>query len=105
VSVRLGLGRLLRAPSRAKVKARWLAVVALFCLAYIFFAAAFILVRLWLWGSTWLGERAIRAGAALEGTPLVRFLPRRLRTREARRRWEEQLAQNRELLCRCGWLP
>lgn len=100
-----GPGRLLRPFWTSRAKLRVSIVVVLFCLAYIFFAVAFILVRLWLWGSTWLGERALRIGAALEGSPLRRFLPRRVRTSEARQQWEEQLARNRELLRRCGWLP
>jgi len=98
-------GRRLLKPTVAKARVEWALVVFLFCLAYVFFALAFVLIRLWLWASAIFWELALRWRAALLGGPYEKFLPKPLREPEADKRIEELIAKNREVLGRYGWLP
>jgi hypothetical protein len=89
----------------AKARVEWALVVLLFCLAYLFFALAFVLVRLWLWASAAFWELALKWRETLLGGPYERLLPRPLREEGAKERIEELIAKNREVLKRYGWLP
>jgi len=97
-------GRRLR-PTIAKARAEWALVVLLFCLAYLFFALAFVLVRLWLWASAVIWELGLKWRAALLGGPYEGLLPKPLREPGAEERIAELIAKNREVLERYGWLP
>jgi len=88
-----------------KARAEWGLVVFLFCLAYLFFALAFVLVRLWLWASAAFWELALKWRGTLLGGPYERLLPRPLREEGAEERIAELIAKNHEVLERYGWLP
>jgi len=98
-------GRRLLRPTVAKARVEWALVVLLFCLAYLFFAIAFVLARLWLRASVAIWELALKWREALLGGPYERLLPRPLREPGARERIEGLIAKNRKVLERYGWLP
>jgi len=98
-------GRRLLRPGIAKARVEWALVVFLFLLAYIFFALAFVLVRLWLWASVFFFQLALKWRATLLGGPYERLLPGPLREEEAEERLADLIAKNREVLERYGWLP
>lgn len=97
-------GRALRA-RLLKARAKWGLVVFLFCLAYSFFALAFVFIRLWLWGSARFWAALLRIGDRVTGTPYERLLPRSLRDPKERERLKRLIAEHHELLRRYGWLP
>jgi hypothetical protein len=84
---------------------QWGLLISLFCLAYVFFAAAFISIRLWLWASAALWARALEWRAALRDSPYERLLPRSLREPGVETRLAELVQRNREILEKYGWLP
>lgn len=94
--------------SISKARLKWLLLVILLCLAYVFFALAFISIRAWLWGSTlfwgatlqiigWLGEK--------NPSLYAKLIPTVVRSTEAQKRIREVIEKNRETLEKYGWLP
>lgn len=98
-------GRRVWRPGLTRARLEWGFLISLFCLAYIFFAAAFISIRLWLWTSAALWEQALKWRAALYAGPYERLLPRSLREPGAEARLAELIQRNREILEKYGWLP
>ncbi len=98
-------GRRVWRPSLIRARLEWRLLISLFCLAYIFFAATFISIRLWLWASAALWGRALKWRAALRNGPYERLLPRSLREPGAEERLTELILRNREILEKYGWLP
>ena len=89
----------------AKARAKWGFMVFLFCLAYVFFALAFISIRLWLWGSAHFWALILRLSARLQETPYGGLLPRSLRDPQERERIAQLIKEHRALLAKYGWFP
>lgn len=98
-------GRRLLRPRVTKARAEWGLVVFLFCLAYLFFALAFVLIRLWLWASVAVWGLVLKWRAVLLDGPYEWLLPKPLREEGAEERIAELIAKNHEVLERYGWLP